>query len=1380
MKTKFLTRLLTGALFVASVSSFVSCKDYDDEINNLQNQINKAALQEDLNSLSSTLTTSIRNAKAAADAAQETAEDAFSAAMLANANAEGRVSQAQFDAVVAEIKAAADKTGLETAAAIKTVAEAAEKATTSASNAQTTADAAQAAANAAQKAANDAAGDAAAAKVAADKAQKTADDAAAAVVLLAAQVADGYATKEDLEKAETQAKQAAEAAALAKQAAATAQKAADDALKSAKDYADKAAKEAADEAYALAVKAAQAAADIQIKAAITEALKNNNLVDIPSDLKEQLENLAKLQEEVTKANSLKETVDELKEKLGGLTEMEDLEGKLRYIETLKTQIKELFQAVTSVELIGTYTGRVSGAKRLNNQGFVHGHIVDFLHGKMATNEWFGNDESRYKESLTGPYKLIKADDSIRYTLGGDIRSNNILLVRVNPVTASFNASQVKLMDSQKNDLSEIVTIGDPYRYTGLITRAQTSIETGLWCIPVSVKPGVTKRVFNRQVYDGGDFDAKNNIINGRQKAYAVAITNTQSDEARYCASTYDIATRYVDYEPANFFNPVIEGYRVRDPYGYADGYQGYNWGIHNRWGMNVLDENVNVRKDGIAGEDSRNRVFDAAYRELAWAAEGKPYAVPNATNTVPAGKYPYTGTPAYDALDPFIDYRLPSETNPAVKHNKHNKVYKPLEVEVGMKFTISNINDPQYTSVYELSRSRQSYIWKTNSLIEYYYVTLDLNNAIESNPSERNAWNSYSIKGLNTMTQGNDDLDMVIESESAAGDWIGFRIFAVNYDGTLVDPDGIAFYVHVAGDEPKKAVKEVPFTATFADATWGDHEFDKFEENTGTLAIDASGFTSLALGSAVQSKTVTIEGDFYYGASQTHAPVQIHYELLDASGNAATNWRDIASIKVGVDHPEYLLDGQTSAEFTIEGRDNNIQDNPILNELTFAVKKNMPTTAPASAAIKWLTTLGPDENNGLINIYPRPYGWLRYQWDYVTNSWKNNYDSNNTYNNPTYWSIASSIADTDWNPASHTSDVYWGTTIAPTSGEAYDGLYPLGSTVFRLATNLNTHNGTALNVDNASLEPERHLYRIEIANASDYNREGNKLYIPGKSRFVDENGGVHLGRNYVDMIDARNVTTMAQIDAATSVKTTPANYSMYVPAKYIDNNLHATKVYYYYKDISLTLNNDGGVEVFVKANYEVPMAATFNTRILDMMQRYNYFARSYSYVLVGDGTTAHPNKTVAVDTYIIKYSETIVSALWSQTANVAWGGSDYGTPVYTNSVGSNLVSLITGQDDSRASELLGFYGYTITPTVYSTARLYDVTVSASSSIMNYYTLSGTSFTTLGTNSATNLVLAKKPGLTPTGDFTGIITITGKDIFGKTISVNIPVKVMKYL
>jgi len=1035
-------------------------------------------------------------------------------------------------------------------------------------------------------------------------------------------------------------------------------------------------------------------------------------------------------------------VEAMKEKVDAISDIEDLQGKIQYIETLKAQVKELYQAVTSVELIGTATGRVNGAKRLNNN-----YRVDFYHGKMATNEWFGNDEAKYEENSVN--KLIKADDSIRYTVGQDIRTNNILLVRVNPVTATFNASQVKLMDSQKRDLSEIVTIGDPYRYTGLITRAQTSVETGLWCIPVSVKAGVQKRIFNRQVYDGGELNAKGDVEDGRQIAYAVSITNTENDQARYVASTYDLATRYVDYEPANYFNPTInDDYTVR--------------GLHNRWGQ-LIDDNNNTAKDGVSGEDSRNKKFDRP--EMAWASPGTPYAKPTAANTVIAGKFPWATGADYDAMRPFYDYRF---------------VNAPLDVEVGKPFTISNVSNS--AAVYELSRSGKAYNFKCWMPVEYYYVTLDLNNAIESNPSERNAWNSYSIKGLNTMTPGDDPLDMVIESETATGDWIGFRIYAVNYDGTLVDPDGIAFYVRVAGEEPQKTVTTVPFTATYANAVTADHDFTKFEENSGTLPIDGSVFTSLALGSTLQSATRTIDGDFFYGTGPTYAPVKVHYELLDASGAAARNWKDIASIRVAVDRPEYLLDGQTSTEFTIEGRDNNTQGNPILNELTIVLKKNMPTTAPASAAIKWLTTLGPDDNGGIITVYPRPYGWLAYDWDWATNAWANNYDPDHTDNNPNYWATAVTPAVADWNPGPHTSyNIGWyagNTAYAPyTTGQAYNGLYPMGDPVFRLATNFNTHTaiGGALNPYNADNVLDRSIYRIEIANANDFSGDGNKLYIPTKS-----------GVNAKDLVNERVVSTLAGIQAVTGVETYPEDYDMFVPAKYIDNGTHDTKVYYYYKDISLTLNNDGGTDRFVKANYEVPMAATFKTRINDMMTLYTYKTSGYTYVLKGDGTTAHPDKTIAVgsEPYIIKYkTEPKVQALYSTSGTWAWNttANTYGTPTYTTAH-TNLVSLIAGTNHSRSSELLDFYYGTnaINPENYSTARLYDLKVSISATIATYYTLSGSTFTTIGSNASTNLVLEQKPGLTPTGDFNGTINITGKDIFGKTISVDIPVKVVKNL
>jgi hypothetical protein len=98
-----------------------------------------------------------------------------------------------------------------------------------------------------------------------------------------------------------------------------------------------------------------------------------------------------------------------------------------------------------------------------------------------------------------------------------------------------------------------------------------------------------------------------------------------------------------------------------------------------------------------------------------------------------------------------------------------------------------------------LSSSNDKVVAPTN--IRAIYVVLDKQNAVESAPSELNAWNSYTYTGLNTVVEGTST-EITIDSKSAINDIIGFRVFAVNYDGTLVDPDGKAFYVNL-GDASK-------------------------------------------------------------------------------------------------------------------------------------------------------------------------------------------------------------------------------------------------------------------------------------------------------------------------------------------------------------------------------------------------------------------------------------------------------------------------------------------------------------------------------------------------------------------------------------------------
>ncbi len=76
MNKKFFNLLLMGALAVASIGTVSSCKDYDDDINNLQDQIDKAALKTEVEALKTTVT----NAQTAAATAQTTAESALAKA----------------------------------------------------------------------------------------------------------------------------------------------------------------------------------------------------------------------------------------------------------------------------------------------------------------------------------------------------------------------------------------------------------------------------------------------------------------------------------------------------------------------------------------------------------------------------------------------------------------------------------------------------------------------------------------------------------------------------------------------------------------------------------------------------------------------------------------------------------------------------------------------------------------------------------------------------------------------------------------------------------------------------------------------------------------------------------------------------------------------------------------------------------------------------------------------------------------------------------------------------------------------------------------------------------------------------------------------------
>ena len=80
MNKKYLSVILFSALMLGTTGTFTSCKDYDDDINNLQEQVDKL---KDLQTSVDGLKTSIDEAKAAAEQAKKDAADALAKAQEA-------------------------------------------------------------------------------------------------------------------------------------------------------------------------------------------------------------------------------------------------------------------------------------------------------------------------------------------------------------------------------------------------------------------------------------------------------------------------------------------------------------------------------------------------------------------------------------------------------------------------------------------------------------------------------------------------------------------------------------------------------------------------------------------------------------------------------------------------------------------------------------------------------------------------------------------------------------------------------------------------------------------------------------------------------------------------------------------------------------------------------------------------------------------------------------------------------------------------------------------------------------------------------------------------------------------------------------------------
>lgn len=743
MKRKYFSALLMGVLTIASVSTFTSCKDYDDDIDNLQSQIDKAGLQSDIDALK----TQLQDAASTASAAKTTAESA-----LAKANA--AAVKADVEKAIQKVEVTANKAATDVATAIS-----------NAANAQTTADGAQKAADAAAKAAKDA-------QKQADQAVK---DAAAA-----ATTANAAAKQADFEKA--------------------------------------------------------------------------------------LERIGNLETSRVTADKLDEKLTQLKEELLGADGDKETIGSLTVkVNAYKGAVEELYSAVTSVELVETYSGVNGFTSNWNTTNGITPLTVEMLHGLISDDSKFGDENGNDAKPIV---EYVKGKDI-------DVKDDASIVVRVNPVNADLTkGAKIILLNSKGESLEDIVKVGTPSKFDKLITtRAAATVKTGLWKLPLSVAEGVSEEDFKKAVTVKDE--------NGNEKAilYAVAINNTVDSKAeaaadRYVVSTYDVKPTYNKFVPSNDFTFKVGGKDVSE--------------IHNRWtGYEIVGENSNFSSD-------KNP-------ELAWANDA--------------------------AAEPVLEGEKKNVENANYRSHRSDVRYwkSLLQVEVGKPFSITDLKTSD------------------NTAADYYYVVLDKDNAIESGVSELNAWKNYEIDNLNKVVPASENLTLTIQTEAANHDIIGFRVYAVNKDGKLLDPDGKAFYVVVGENYTSGIVGNL-------DAV------NKITEKKDFSPVDGVSYGPWEL----------VADNNACPLSEKPVFAAVYY---DKDGNETTNMSEVTKIAFKVNNPALIADGATvSLKSTLRKyTDNNFYE---VGTVTATYTKVLPKAFPADITFRPAQETG--EGTGYFIAYMTP------------------------------------------------------------------------------------------------------------------------------------------------------------------------------------------------------------------------------------------------------------------------------------------------------------------------------------------------------------------------------------------------------------------------
>ena len=613
-----------------------------------------------------------------------------------------------------------------------------------------------------------------------------------------------------------------------------------------------------------------------------------------------------------------------------------------FVNALKDQVSEvIYDPQTMITSISLVTRVPAGSNLSTNPGATgYDDVLDFKYVTEQTTS-FGTN----------------TDATISFQSGKFTTYEDALLVRVSPASADLTKlaakDRIKLLNSRGGDVDDIIEVTSVAKYSTILTRAA---ETGLWVIKFKLKEDFNMDAFKRAiktVTTGATGGIDNNTtaadLFGRNILYAVAINNTdhaavEADEENGIEAKEAINTnRYVvsEYGVTMFGSQPTANNGVFTVTTASSGTTNVS-AIHNRY---TSTDNENIATTGI--------------EEMVWVNQAQPKIASQITKR-------YTGTASTAGNNAWSRFATAAAAAQGqVTDNRQGQPFKTANLNEDIVITYTDAASP----------------------IMGLYVELDYLRGLESDGGELTSWRNYTYENVGIYKKTETGYENTVRAkmfgtktepaqtatikitdiDNNLYDVIGFRVFAVNFDGTLVDPDGKAFYVMVT--DADRTQNTVTAEITVTDLTAKTVNKTKWDNNNNiSLPTTADGW-DLVWGASnpryVDPANTAVNSPLLLPAEDSETNIDAFFRIqagatvitagaghTSVTGGAVVGTYDAGAltgtnIRLGIkaNQAQYLLDNQTY-NLKLLGYRNSAD--PLRRQLVeiiyLKIKKAMPTS----------------------------------------------------------------------------------------------------------------------------------------------------------------------------------------------------------------------------------------------------------------------------------------------------------------------------------------------------------------------------------------------------------------------------------------------------